>query len=131
MSQVAAARAVALFGAMALVSGTVGAALERGWPPASDVRAVEAFVQSNRSAILGQSMAFSASATACVGFFAGLRFWLGGAADRQPVLSTAAFGGGLVWASLQIAGQALQTGMALASSGSLQPSVLWAAFFVS
>jgi hypothetical protein len=65
MTDVRAQRWGAVSGLASLVCGIAGGALERGWPSAADPEAVSSFVAEKRPEILGQSMLFVLSASAC------------------------------------------------------------------
>ena len=125
MPHAAPERSLAFSGLAVLLTGAVGGALERGWPSAADPAAVASFIEQHRTAILGQSMAFVLSAAIYVWFFAALRSLLARAEGEGSVLSSLAFGGGLVWAALQMVSQALQVGVAMAPTATLQPATLW------
>lgn len=120
-------------GLVALVLGGVGGALERGWPSASDPRAVADFVSEHNFAILAQSMAFLLSAALIVCFFSSLHGFLTRSGESGPAC-TAMFGASLVWASLQMIAQAFQVGVAMAPAADAPPALLWfmsAAFSIS
>lgn len=121
----AAARDVAVSGSIVLLTGTVGAALERGWPSASNPTAVCAFIEQNRAAILAQSVAFSLSAVCYPWFFAALRLFLSSHERESTLASNVVLGAGLVSACLQLVAQAFQIGAALGAGESVSPVFLW------
>ncbi|HVY50537.1 MAG TPA: hypothetical protein VHA07_03155 [Devosia sp.] len=120
-------RAGAIAGALALAAGGVGGALERGWPSSDDAAAVAAFVRDNGPAVLGQSAGFVLSAAFYILFLSALRARLKSTEGDGAWLSAAMFGAGLVWVTLSILAQALQTGVATAALHGVEPpqALLW------
>jgi hypothetical protein len=105
--------------------GIAGAAFERGSPPfTASVEEVIAFWSSYRRELLAQSMMFVLSAGAYVWFFGSLRSVLMRAEGSTGLLSTIAFGAGIVSAGLQMILQCFQVALAVAAAGALERGVV-------
>lgn len=113
----------AVSGLVSLAAGAAGAALERGWPRASEPAAVADFVAHHRTAILAQSMLFVLSAGIFLWFLGSLRAFLARAEGASGESSMVAFAAGSVWAAMSMMAQAFQVGQATAV-GAAQPAML-------
>jgi len=109
-----------------MLAAAAAVTLERGAgitgrTPAGDV--VDLFA-GNRDALLVQSLLFVISTGFFVVFLAGLRSYLSRAEGGTGVLSTAAFGAGLVWCAISMAAQAIQVALAMAAVEALPPELV-------
>jgi hypothetical protein len=94
--------------------GIAGAAFERGGPPLNaPVDQTIAFFSTYRSELLSQSLMFVLSAGAYLWFFGVLRTFLLQAEGGPGMLSTIAFGAGIVNAGIQMVFQGLQVAVAM------------------
>jgi len=106
---------------LAIVVGLGGAALERPWP--TEGEAFTTFLAQNRGAIVGQSLFFMVGAAVNLFFIGSLRSFLARAEGGGAPLAHVAFGSGLVWAGLNIVGQAPQILLTLPSQAALDPTL--------
>lgn len=108
-------------GLLSIALGVAAAAFERPWP--DDPAALSAFIADHRSAILAQSLLFVLSAAAYLWFLGSLRSFLLGGESGSGRLTGVAFGAGLVWAGMNIAGQAPQIVLTLPAERGMAPGL--------
>jgi hypothetical protein len=106
---------------LAIVVGLGGAALERPWPTTG--ADFTAFLAQNRAAIVGQSLFFMVGAAINLFFLGSLRSFLARAEGGGAPLTHVAFGAGVLWAGLNIVGQAPQILLTLPSQAQLDPTL--------
>jgi hypothetical protein len=100
-------------GYLVLALGIVGAAFERGAPPANAAAEESlAFFTAYRSELLAQSLMFVLSAGVYLWWFGSLRSFLLRAEGENGRLTTVAFGAGVAWAGLQMVLQSVQVALA-------------------
>ena len=117
-------RWAAVSGYVVVLFGVAGAAFERGGPPLNaPVDQTIAFFSTYRSELLAQSLMFIWSAGAYLWFFGALRAFLLEAEGRPGVLSTIAFGAGIVSTGIQMVFQGLQVALAVASNNPVEPTL--------
>lgn len=110
-------------GLAAFVIGTVGGALERGWPNAGDVEAIQIFLAEHGAQMIVQSVLFAVSAVVYLGFLAALAGYLERSGADHATAPRVAWGAGVAWVALQLAAQAGQLGVAM--SGDADPALQW------
>jgi hypothetical protein len=111
-------------GYVVILFGVAGAALERGGPPLNaPVEQTLVFFSKYRSELLAQSLMFVLSAGAYLWFFGVLRTFLLQAEGGPGMLSTIAFGAGIVTAGIQMVFQGLQVALAVASKDPVEPTI--------
>ena len=111
-------------GYVVILFGVAGAAFERGGPPLNaPVEQTVTFFSKYRSELLAQSLMFVLSAGAYLWFFGVLRTFLLEAEDGPGMLSTIAFGAGIVTAGIQMVFQGLQVALAVASKDPVEPTI--------
>ncbi len=111
-------------GYLVFALGIVGAAFERGAPPASaPIEETLAFFATYRSELLAQSLLFVLSAGVYLWFFGSLRSFLMRAEGETGRLATIAFGAGIIWAGLQMVLQSAQVALALGANGEVEPAL--------
>jgi hypothetical protein len=118
------ARCTSASGYVVVVFGIAGAALERGGPPLNaPVDQTVAFFSTYRGELLAQSLMFVLSAGAYLWFFGVLRTFLVRAEGAPGMLSTIAFGAGIVSAGIQMVFQGFQVALAVASNHPVEATV--------
>ena len=111
-------------GYVVILFGIAGAAFERGGPPLNaPVEETLAFFSKYRNELLSQSLMFVLSAGAYLWFFGSLRTFLQRAEGGPGMLSTIAFGAGIVTAGIQIVFQGFQVALAVASNRPVEPTL--------
>jgi hypothetical protein len=100
--------------------------LERGAgiTASSTVEEVVDLFANNHGALLAQSLLFVISTGFFVLFLAGLRSFLNRAEGGTGVLSTAAFGAGIVWCAISLVAQAVQVALAMSSVSEVLPELV-------
>jgi hypothetical protein len=117
-------RWAAASGYVVVLFGIAGAAFERGGPPLNaPIDQTMAFFSTYRNELLSQSLMFVLSAGAYLWFFGVLRTFLLQAEGGPGMLSTIAFGAGIVNAGIQMVFQGLQVALAVASHHPVEPTV--------
>jgi len=117
-------RWAAASGYVVVLFGVAGAAFERGGPPLNaPVDQTIAFFSTYRSELLSQSLMFVLSAGAYLWFFGVLRTFLLQAEGGPGMLSTIAFGAGIVSAVIQMVFQGFQVALAVASNHPVEPTL--------
>jgi hypothetical protein len=117
-------RSAAASGYIVVLFGVAGAAFERGAPPLNaPVDQTIAFFSAYRSELLSQSLMFVLSAGAYLWFFGVLRTFLLQAEGEPAMLSTIAFGAGIVSAGIQMVFQGFQVALAVASNHPVEPTL--------
>jgi hypothetical protein len=117
-------RWAAASGYVVVLFGMAGAAFERGGPPLyAPVEQTIAFFSTYRSELLLQSLMFVWSAGAYVWFFGVLRTFLLQAEGGPGMLSTIAFGAGILSAGIQMVFQGFQVALAVASNHPVEPAL--------
>ena len=117
-------RWAAASGYVVVLFGIAGAAFERGGPPLNaPVEQTIAFFSTYRSELLLQSLMFVWSAGAYIWFFGGLRMFLLQAEGGPGMLSTIAFGAGIISAAVQMVFQGFQVALAVASNHPVEPTL--------
>lgn len=106
----------------ALVAGVAAAGFERPWPTEPGPAFV-AFLVENRGALAAQSMLFIIGSACTVWFLASLRTFLARAEGASSRSATLAFGAGLLWAGINMIGQAPQLVLTLPSAAHLDPGL--------
>ena len=111
-------------GYVVVLFGVAGAAFERGGPPLNaPADQTIAFFSTYRSELLSQSLMFVLSAGAYLWFFGVLRTFLLQAEGGPGMLSTIAFGAGIVSAVIQMVFQGFQVALAVASNHPVEPTL--------
>ena len=125
VSQHSSERWNAASGYFVIVLGIAGAAFERGSPSfTASIEEVVVFWSKYERELLAQSVMFVLSAGAYLWFFGSLRSVLMRAEAGTGMLSTIAFGAGIVSAGLQMILQSFQAALAVAASGTLERSTV-------
>ena len=117
-------RWAAASGYVVVLFGIAGAAFERGGPPLNaPVEQTIAFFSTYRTELLLQSLMFVWSAGAYIWFFGVLRMFLLQAEGGPGMLSTIAFGAGIISAGIQMVFQGFQVALAVASNHPVGPTL--------
>lgn len=107
-----------------LAVGGVATVFEPGAVSASDPAALTVFYARNRDALLAQSLLFLIGAGIFLWYAGSLRTFLARAEGGTGGLSAIAFGAGVAWTAVSVAAQASQIGLAVGSSGEVQPALV-------
>lgn len=107
-----------------LVVGAAATVFERGAVSPGDPAALTVFYARNRDALLAQSLLFLIGAGIFLWYVGSLRSFLARAEGGTGGLSAIAFGAGIAWTAVSVAAQASQIGLAMGSSGEVQPALV-------
>lgn len=126
MNETRSERWVAACGFGMLVAAAAAVMLERGagiTARTTTEEVVDLFAN-NHGALLAQSLLFVISTGFFVVFLAGLLSFLSRAEGGTGVLSTAAFGAGIVWCAISLVAQAVQVALAMTSVSEAPPDLV-------
>ncbi|MDF2585919.1 MAG: hypothetical protein K0R33_4562 [Mycobacterium sp.] len=109
-------------GYAAVILGAAAVFFERPWPDTSDGDVLVLFFESNREAILTQSVLFILSACFLLWFMGSLRDLLAAAEGESARVANIAFASGVTWVGANVLGQAPQLTLTLMSGSALDGS---------